>query len=270
MDSKKRHELEQNELAKWITAQYEDWIRPNSSWLGYACLGILVVVAIIMVTARVNTWNQSAVWRHYYSALSSPQADVELELVANSTSGIVGVHARLALAQRQLSEGCSKVFIDKSEAIVTLEKAVASFQQVQGKTSDPAILQEVGFGLGSAWEALAAARVGDDLTKAEEEYQRVASTWGDTFFGKRAKKQLALLQQPATKTFLERTATKTVESSEDDFRMPFSLIDPFEQGQSNLGTLELDTATEEPEATTNTVPEPIQENSDLVPEADGE
>ena len=257
MDSKKRHELEQNELAKWIIAQYEDWIHPNSSWLGYVCLGILVVVVILMATARVNTWNQNAAWKHYYSALDSPQADKELELVANSTSGIVGVHARLALAQRQLTEGCSQVFIDKTEAIVTLEKAIASFQQVQRKTNDPSILQDVEFGLGYAWETLAAARVGDDLTKAEEEYQRVASRWEDQFVGERAKKQLAWIQQPTTKTFLELTAKKTVESSEEDFKVPFSLIDPFEPGQSNLGTSELDTELE-----------PKQEDSGPVSETD--
>jgi len=262
MDSKKRHELEQNELAKWIVAQYEDWIRPNSSWLGYAVLGILIVIVVIMATARVNTWNQKAAWRHYYAALDSPQADVELELVANSTSGIVGAYARLALAQRQLAEGCSQVFIDKMEAIVMLEKAIASFQQVQRKTSDPSILQEAGFGLGYVWETLAAARVGDDLTKAEEEYKKVSSLWGDEFVGKRAKKQLVLLQQPTTKTFLEFNAKKTVEPSGDDFKVPFSNIDPFEPGQVDLGTFEQGTATTESGTK--------QENSDSVPETDVE
>ena len=270
MDSKKRHELEQNELAKWIVAQYEDWIHPNSSWLGYACLGILAVVVIIMLTARVNTWNQNAAWRHYYTALHSPQANTELELVANSTSGIVGVHARLALAQRQLTEGCSQVFINKTEAIALLEKAIASFQDVQRKTSDPSILREVGFGLGYSWETLAAARVGDDLTKAVEEYQRVVNHWGDEFVGKRATKQLARLRQPTTKTFLELSAKKTVESSEEDTKIPFSLIDPFELEQSNLGMLEQSVVTEEQKATagTESESEAKQENSDAAATAD--
>jgi hypothetical protein len=251
--------LEQNELAKWIVAQYEDWIHPNSSWLGYVCLGILVVIVLLTLTARVNTWNQNAAWKHYYSALDSPQADKELELVANSTSGIVGVHARLALAQRQLTEGCSQVFIDKAEAIVMLEKAIVAFKQVQKATSDPSILQNVGFGLGYAWETLAAARVGDDLSKAEEEYQRVVSQWGDQFVGERAKKRLAQLQQPTTKTFLELTAKKTVESSEDDFKMPFNFSEPLVPDQSNLGTSEPDTESE-----------PKQDDSDSVSEVDAE
>ena len=259
MDSKKRHELEQNELAKWIIAQYEDWIHPNSSWLGYLCLGIFVVIVLLLVTARLNTWNQNAAWKNYYSALDSPQAEVELELVANSSSGIVGVHARLALAQRQLTEGCSQVFIDKAEAIVMLEKAITSFQHVQRATSDPSVLSEVEFGLGYAWETLAAARVGDDLTKAEEEYQRVVSQWGDKFVGERAKKQLARLQQPTTKTFLELTAKKTVESSDDNFKLPLNFPDSFELGQTNLEISEPETESE-----------PKQEDSNTVPEVDAE
>ena len=237
MDSKHRHELEQNELAKWLVAQYEDWIRPNSSWLGYAVLGVLIVVAILIGTARVNTWNQNAAWKHYYAALYSEQADVELEAVAQSTSGAVGVQARLTLAQRQLSEGCSLVFGNKKEAIGPLEKAITSFQQVQKATSDSLFLQQAGYGLGQCWEALAAARVGNDLAKAEEEYQKIIDRWGDGFKGKQAQKQLALIRQPATQEVLKLMAEKTVEDSETGNFVPDNLgmDDLIEPGQINLG-----------------------------------
>jgi len=233
MDSKHRHELEKNELAKWLSAQYEDWIRPNSSWLGYAVIGGLVVIAVIIGTERVNAWNQNAAWKQYYTALNSFNANEELELLANTTSGIVGVHARLALAQRQLAEGAAHVQLDKREAVALLEKAVDSFQQVQKATNVPLLLQQTGFGLGQCWETLAAARVGsDDLAKAEEEYQKVAERWGESFKGQRAQKQLALLRQPATRMFLELTAARVLEMPlqdelRDEFRRSFSLDDPF-------------------------------------------
>ena len=211
MDSRHRHELEQNLLAKWLVSQYEDWIRPNSSWLGYAVLGVLVAVAIIIGTSRMNSWNLSSSWKQFYAALHSEQADAELELVAQSTSGIVGAHARLALAQRQLTEGCGQVFINKREAIGLLEKAIASFQQVQKATSDSQILQQAGLGLGLCWETLAAARVGDDLAKAEEEYQKVIDRWKDDASGKQAQERLASIRRPTTKTFLALTAAKVPE-----------------------------------------------------------
>jgi hypothetical protein len=260
MDSKHRHELEQNELAKWIIAQYEDWIRPNSGWLGYAVVAVLVVVAVILGTARVNTWNRHAAWKQYYAALYSEQADAELEAIAQSSSGIIGVYARLALAQRQLTEGSSQVSIDKTLSIVVLEKAITSFQYVQKATSDPLILQQAGFGLGMCWETLAAARTGDDLAKAREEYQRIVDRWGESFIGQRAQEQLALLRQPTTETFLKLTAakTKTAEPSGlDDFRTTFGFGDPFESAPLNFGV-----PGEEPKTEVPTIDEPKPETNE--------
>ena len=246
MDSKHRHELEQNELAKWIVAQYEDWIRPNSSWLGYVVLGVLIVVAVLIGIARLNTWNQNIAWQQYYAALHSEQADVDLELVAQSSSGIVGVQARLTLAQRQLSEGCSLVFTDKKEAIVLLEKAVTSFQQVQKTTRDSLLLQQAGLGLGQCWETLAAARVGDDLAKAEAEYLKIADRWGEGFTGKQAQKQLALIKQPTTQEIIKLMATKTIEDAEtDDIDIKFGGFNDLVPEPIGFGALEPETVPEE-------------------------
>jgi len=260
MDSKHRHKLEQNALAKWLIAQYEDWVRPNSSWLGYAFLGVLIVVAIIIITARVNSWNRASAWKQYYAALHSEQAEIDLELVANSTSGVVGVYARLALAQRQLAEGCSQVFIDKARAITLLEKAIVAFQQVQKKTSDPLMLQQAGFGLGQCWETLAAARTGNDLIQAEEAYQKVADLWGDDFTGLQAKKQLALIRQPSTRAFFVLAAAKAVEpTGADDFKVEFDISDPFAPGQA-VDLSAFDQKTEPDGQKTDATPEPEPEN----------
>ena len=257
MDSKHRHKLEQNALAKWLIAQYEDWIRPNSGWLGYALVGVLVAVVIIMATVRVNSWNRASAWKQYYAALHSEQAETDLELIANSTSGIVGIKARLALAQRQLAEGSTQVFIDKAQAITLTEKAADSFQKVQRGTKDSSLLQQAGFGLGQCWETLATARVGNDLTKAEEEYQKIVDHWGDDFMGQRAKQQLALIRRPATKSFVELAAAKTLESpaGADDFKVEFDKSDPFAPGQVDLGLFDQKTEPSEDQKT-GTEPEP--------------
>jgi len=270
MDSKERHKLEQNELAKWITTQYNGWIRPNSSWLGYAVLGVFIIIVIIIGTARVNAWNQAEAWKQYHAALNSPQAEAELELIAQTTSGVVAVRARLALAQRQLAEGCAQVFIDKNEAIVLLEKAIVSFQQVQKTSSDPLMLQDAAYGLGQCWETLAAARVGDDLARAEEAYQMIIDRWGDSFAGQRAKKQLASIRQPSTRMILELMAAKVAEIPEDDFRlgdlqfddarMPGGLmgVNPFEQPRITIEEQKDETGAEpeqEPEGQQETTTE---------------
>ena len=261
MDSKQRHKLEQNALAKWLVAQYEDWIQPNSSWLGYAALGVLIVVAVLIGTVRLNSWNRTSAWKQYHAALRSEQAEVDLELIANSTSGIVSVQARLALAQRQLAEGCAQVFIDKAKTVTVLEKAIASFEQVQKGTSDPLMLQHAGFHLGQCWEGLAAARVGDDLTKAEGEYQKVADRWGDDFWGQMAKQQLARIRQPATRTVIELAAAKTIGHEQtDDFKVKFDTSDPFAPGQIDLSGF--DQKTEAEGQKTDVVPDQESPGSD--------
>ena len=250
-------------MAKWIVTQHKEWIRPNSHWLGYVVLGVLVVVAALIGTARLNSWNQAAAWKQYYAALQSPLAETELALVANS-SGIVGVHARLALAWRQLAEGCEQVFRNKIDSITTLEKAVDSFQRVQKGTNDPLILQQASFGLGQCWEVLAAARIGDDLTKAEEEYQKLADRWGEEFFGQRAKQQLALIRQPATKTFIQLAAAKVPASlGTDDFKVVVNPDDPYAPGPVDLSIFDQKTEADgRPDAApviNNTTP--VQEES---------
>jgi len=261
MDSKHRHELEQNELAKWIVHQYEDWIKPNSSWLGYAILGLLIVLAVIVTTMKVNAWNTNAAWKQFYVALHSENPNVELELVANSTGGVVGTHARLALAQRQLIEGSSEAFFDRAKAITILEQAVTSFQQTQKAASDAMILQQAGFGLGQCWETLATVRVGDDLAKAEEEYKKVVERWETGFMKQRAQKQLAWIQQPATVMFITRLAEKVPEMSPGtlDFSgVKIDPTDPFFPGEVSGGGFDLDsmfnqrTVIEEPKSDTET------------------
>ena len=293
MDNKYRQELEKNELAKWFTAQYEDWIRPNSSWLGYAILGGLFVVAIIIVTARVSAWNQNTAWQQYYAALASANATAELEILADSTSGVVGARARLALAQMQLTEGSERVFIDKNEAITMLTQAIESFQRVQRATNDPVMLQQAGFGLGQCWEILAAARVGDDIAKAKEEYQRIIDRWEEGPMIQRAQRQLARLQQPATVAFLAHTAARVVEVPAFD-RLPWtdfdrddalvpggpfdfsSLESPFGEGFMSFGRDEFiglgnlaDIVVGERETTTDEVPQDEQPDG-MEPESEGE
>jgi hypothetical protein len=264
MDSKHRHQLEQNALAKWLIAQYEGWIRPNSSWLGYACLGVLIVIVIVIATARVNSWNQASAWKQYYAALYSEQSEADLEVIADSTSGAVGIQARLALAQRQLSEGCTQVFTDKALSIAAVEKAIVSFEQVQEKAKDSLVLQRAGFGLGQCWEALAAARVGDDLARAEEEYQKVADRWGEEHTGLLAKQQLARLRQPSTKQFMQLAAAKKIEpAGAGDFNVNIDPSDPFAAGKVDFSSF--DQKEESSEQKTEPVAEPEKQ-----PEAEGE
>ncbi|MDR3232807.1 MAG: hypothetical protein LBT46_03940 [Planctomycetaceae bacterium] len=233
MDSHRRHQLRENLLANWIITQYEEWIRPNSTWLYWAIVGVLIAAVIIAGTIRLNAWSQSAAWKHYYAALHSGQAEAELESLADQTSGNVGVQARLALGQLKLAEGCNAVFTDKAKAVAALEKAVFVFQKVQ-KTSaaDKMVLQQAAFGSAQAFEALAASRKGGDLQKAEAEYRNIAETWKNENVGRRAAAQLEMFGQTGTKKFFEIAAAQVIKTEDkaDDFKVNIDKQEPFADG----------------------------------------
>ncbi|GHT46667.1 hypothetical protein FACS189454_08160 [Planctomycetales bacterium] len=241
MDSERRHQLSQNALGNWIFSQYNGWIKPNSNWLGWAVIGVLAVILIAMATVRVSAWNQAAAWKQYYAALHSGQSEADLEALADSTTGVVGIHARLALAQQKLDEACNTVFTDKAKAIAALEKAVFVFQKVQKSTTNQPALQQAGFGLAQSWETLACARKGDDLNKAVEEYKKIAERWKDSFVGKRAAKQLEIIERPNTQKFLELAAAQVTQpESKDDFKVEIDTKDPF----AAPGSVDVDKALE--------------------------
>jgi hypothetical protein len=229
MDSKHRHQLRENALANWIISQYEEWIHPNSNWLYWTLIGVLVCVLIILGTIRLNAWNQKTAWKQYYAALHSVQSEADLEALADQTSGIVGVQARLSLGLQKLSEGCNAVFTDKSKAIADLEKAVFVFQKVQKTASDRTILQQAAFGLAQSWEALAASRKGDDLQRAEAEYKKIVEAWKDENVGQRAADQLALIGRADTKKFFELASAQIIKTEEkaDDFKVNIDKQNPF-------------------------------------------
>ncbi|MDR3183761.1 MAG: hypothetical protein LBT89_12735 [Planctomycetaceae bacterium] len=232
MDSHRRHQLRENALANWLITQYEEWIHPNNNWLYWGIIGVLIAALVIVGTLRLNAWSRSAAWKQYYAALHSGQAEADLESLADQTSGDVGIHARLALAQLKLAEGCNDVFTDKAKAVAALEKAVFVFQKVQKSAADKTIVQQAAFGLAQSWEALAASRNGGDLQKAEEEYSKIAELWKDTYFGKRAAAQLAVLKQTGTKKFFELAAVQVikVEEKADDFKVNIDKQEPFAAG----------------------------------------
>ncbi|MDR0522412.1 MAG: hypothetical protein LBH00_11255 [Planctomycetaceae bacterium] len=241
MDSKHRHQLEQNVLAKWISTQYRDWIRPNSQWLSYAALGVILVVAIFVFTSRINSWNRASSWKQYYAALHSAQPETALEGLTDTVKGEVGEWTRLTLAQQQLTDGCAQLFNDKTKAIPVLEKAVISFLRLQKEARSPEFKQYAGFGLGQCYEALAAARTSnhenqtagsDDWSRAVKEYEQIAGE--ENFTGRQAKKQLALLRQPETKNFLQLTAAKKPEKQEE-FKVNIDPADPM----TPAGTIDL-------------------------------
>ncbi|MDR0610154.1 MAG: hypothetical protein LBG58_08600 [Planctomycetaceae bacterium] len=229
MDSDRRHQLAQNELAQWLTTQYEEWLKPNAYWIGGGAIVILVLLGAFFSSSGLSEWNKAQIWNGYYNAIHSENSTEALQLLVETSKGTIAEQARLTLAQIQLGEGCHLLLTDKSKAIGSLEKSVEQFQILQKNANDKNILLQANFGLAQAWETLAAARVGNnDLAEAKKEYKKIAEQYPNEFLGQKAQKQLLLISNANTRKFFELAAAKAAEpSKQDDFKVEINKKDPF-------------------------------------------
>lgn len=236
MDSNRRHQLAQNDLANWFITQYEDWIQPNLKWIGTAICGVLLLIVLISLSSRFVQWNKAAAWRQYYTALYSADSVGALEAISEASDGQVGVQSRLSLAQILLSEACNDVFTDQKAAQEKLDKATLHFQKVRDTAKDEQVQRQAIWGLGQAHEAYAAIRTDkNDLDAATKEYKMLSERWPDDYLGRRAVKQLAFIARPETKQFYELAAQKAQEKpKEEDFKVDIDTKDPFLGGPGSF------------------------------------
>lgn len=229
MDSNRRHQLAQNELANWFITQYEEWIKPNAYWISGGTFAILILLGAFFGSAGISEWNKAQIWNGYYTAIHSENSTEALELLAETSKGTIAEQARLTSAQIRLGEGCHLLFSDKSKATESLEKSIQQFQYLQKNAKDKNILLQASFGLAQSWETLAAVRVGkNDLAEAEKEYKKITEQWSNEFLGQKAKKQLLLISRANTQKFFELAAAKVAEPpKQDDFKVEIDKKDPF-------------------------------------------
>jgi tetratricopeptide (TPR) repeat protein len=284
MDSDRRHQLAQNELAHWLITQYEEWLKPNAYLIGGGTIAILVLLGTFFGSTGLSDWNKAQIWNGYYAAIHSENSTEALQLLVETSKGTIAEQARLTLAQIQLGEACHLLFTDKSKAIESLEKSLEQFQFLQKNANDKNILLQTNFGLAQTWETLAAARVGNnDLAEAEKEYKKIAEQYPNEFLGQKAQKQLRLISNANTRKFFELAAAKVAEPpKQDDFKVEIDKKDPFLdnakdfdvqkvlEGGSSLKTEFSDHATEllgdpKPAETTPEVKIEIKTNPDEKP-----
>ncbi|MDR2439874.1 MAG: hypothetical protein LBE12_10955 [Planctomycetaceae bacterium] len=229
MDSNRRHQLAQNELAYWFFTQYEEWIKPNAYWISGGIIVIFVLLTGMWGFSGISERNKAQIWNGYYTAIHSENSTDTLELLLETLKGTIAEQTRLTLAQIRLGEGCHLLFSDKSKATELLEKSIEQFQYLQKNAKDQDIVLQAGFGLAQSWETLAAIRVGkNDLIEAEKEYKKIAAQFPNEFLGQKAQKQLSLISRANTQKFFELAAAKVTEQpKQDDFKIEINKQDPF-------------------------------------------
>ncbi len=184
MKSKRRHDLQTNVLADWISKKIV-WLQSNATWL---LGGTLVLVAIMALLAiRENRLASAAAdgWGRFenatgsgFNAISTDEplalnnAIHELEDVARTHEGsLLAAYARLTLGDLSLMDGQRKYLSNKSAANESFKNATQQYRAVVGIVSRPELKNRALYSLGKSleWQM--------KLEQAKEAYSKVVGTF---------------------------------------------------------------------------------------------
>ncbi len=206
MKSKRRHDLQTNVLADWLSKKIA-WLQSNATWL---LGGTLVLVAIMALLAiRENRVASAAAdgWGRFEKAtgagfnairtdeqLALNNAIHELEDVARTYEGSpLAAYARLTHGDLSLMDGQRKYLSNKSAANESFQNATQQYRAVAGNVSRPELENRALYSLGKSleWQM--------KLEQAKEAYSKVTGT-----FAVEAQSRVRDLERKGTHAFYEQ------------------------------------------------------------------
>jgi hypothetical protein len=192
MKTDRRHELQTNQLADWLAHTIEG-LRPYGRAIAGAILGLVVIAAVWAYTSHQAKVDEEASWDEFYEAEGDPNPQKLLAIIdQNPVTTSVGAWSRATLADRNLTMGVDRLFVNKAEALDLLAKANDNYNAVLAVAKDPFLKQKALFGSARAYESLA------QLDQAVQRYQQLA-TIPDGAYAAFSKQRLEDLSKPATR-----------------------------------------------------------------------
>ncbi len=178
MKAKRRHELETNDLARWLAgvfARYKDWV-PYIA----AGLSALIVVSLVvsLVAGRSNRLRLRA-WESFFLARSAE----DLERVVTQYKGTdAALWAELELADYLCSSAQGKLLTEREAAAEQLRQAIKHYQRIlNSPDATPLMRQRAALPQAKCWEILGERR------KALERYKQITQEYFATPIGEEAK-----------------------------------------------------------------------------------
>ncbi len=222
MKSERRHELQKNQLADWLTANVEK-AKPYQN----AILG--VVLLVVVASVGYAWWSQRAKdkeaegWDFFYAAMSEGgQQPGEFEDIIDQYPGApVALWAAVIAGDLHLTQGCNTLLLDKTEANRQLHEAADLYLKLLDETRIPMLREQATFGLARAHEALG------ELKEAQQRYQELTEKWPQGSYAAVANARLKDLQKKSTKDWYDRfvSYTPTPSYSGGDSEGPIKPLD---------------------------------------------
>ncbi len=174
MKSQHRHDLETNELAKWLTSKIDE-VKPYST----PVLGVVIAVLVVLFgwswLSGSSEARQQAAWAMYNQAVETPVPNLEgLRLAAEENPGTaVQLLADIAWADGQVYRASQLYIISRTEVDKALTGAESTYQSLLRSTKDQRLLGRVHLGLGRLYE------LRNELDKAREQYGAVEGDFAE-------------------------------------------------------------------------------------------
>ena len=201
MKTKRRHDLQTNELADWIGTQIEA-VKPYSQYIVGGAIAIALVIGLFIMTTSQQRQKKEEAWNDYFAAIHERSPDKLAKVAQNHPTTVAAQWASQVAGNIYLNEGISELTSDRETAVETLEKAKKSFEAVL-KSSDvkPLLRQKAQFGLAQVYESLG------EIEDAKKYYKQVAEAAGEGAFGRLATDGITRLEDPSAPDFYELLAT---------------------------------------------------------------
>lgn len=238
MKSKRRHELQTNDLADRIGHVIER-VRPYMTTALAVLVAFAVVISAYYYLAANREHKMANAWRAYFSAGADPASDATAQLsdvADNYADTPAGLWAAQTAADLSLSQGIRMLFSDRAAAETNIAKAKGLYKQVLDNKltkSYAMLLERARFGLAQAHETL------NELKEARKLYQLVIDMSPDSPLGKAAKSRLDRLEDPKVEKWYNWFARQEPAPPPPPAQQPGSTLggSPLGSGLPNLSGL---------------------------------
>jgi hypothetical protein len=192
MKTKRRHELETNQLADWLGGMVER-VRPRANLI----LTVVVVVLVVLLAGNFLVRRTRSRGQAAWTALVTANTPTELAAVGDDyPDSPAGKWGLLRSGDLELAMGMRRLLTNREEALVNLRAAQRTYERlVNGAADSPLVEQRAGMGLAKTLEALG------EIQAATEAYQAILDRYPDGLFADEAKDRLEALKDPKIAEF---------------------------------------------------------------------
>ncbi len=214
MKSERRHELEKNELADWLTGVLKQ-IKPYQNLIAGTLIFALVVLLVYTWSVRHSAARTAQGWTEFNEAfaLGTSGANFE-EIVEQYPNSDLGNWAAVLAGDAYLTSGSQALFVNKADAFRDLNRAADHYTNVLEKSRQSMIRQRATFGLARALESMAQNK--KDVEAAAEQYEKVFTNWPNGAFAETAEQRFENLSRDSAAKVYERFADYEPKPALDD------------------------------------------------------